>query len=85
MTGQIDNEYLERDWAYGGDEYLQHLKEAYHDAGIVVPLTYNDPSQHKTFVNGTVRIQVSKEMSLRLTGNRVQRTSMGTTILSTAQ
>jgi phosphatidylserine/phosphatidylglycerophosphate/cardiolipin synthase-like enzyme len=50
----IDNEYLPWDWAEGGDRYFEDLKEAYHDSNIVVPLTYNDPSEQKTFVNGTV-------------------------------
>jgi hypothetical protein len=50
----VDNEYLPWDWAEGGDRYFEDLKEAYHDSNIVVPLTYNDPSEQKTFVNGTV-------------------------------
>jgi hypothetical protein len=51
---ETDNEYLEKDWAEGGGDYFEDLKNAYHASGIVVPLTYNDPGQGKTFVNGTV-------------------------------
>jgi hypothetical protein len=56
-----DNEYLEPDWAEGGAEYFEDLKKMYHESDIVVPLTYNDPGQHKTFVNGTVSRRSSWE------------------------
>ncbi|KAI5120764.1 hypothetical protein M0805_004727 [Coniferiporia weirii] len=46
-----DNEYSQHD--FGAGEYFEELEAAYLDAGIVVPLTYNDPGQGKNFVNGT--------------------------------
>jgi hypothetical protein len=51
-----DNEYPEGDWGEGGAQYMEQLKEEYHNSEIVVPLTYNDPGPRKTFVNGTVGI-----------------------------
>lgn len=36
-------------------QYFVDLENMYRAAGIVVPLTYNDPGQRKNFVTGTVR------------------------------
>ncbi|KIY66929.1 glycoside hydrolase family 35 protein [Cylindrobasidium torrendii FP15055 ss-10] len=46
---QLDNEYEQ--WL--GGEYFEDLKDAYHNSEIVVPLTYNDPSARRNFINGT--------------------------------
>ncbi|KAL5524689.1 hypothetical protein ACEPAF_9834 [Sanghuangporus sanghuang] len=52
---QIDNEYSQRP---GNSEYFQELIDTYRAAGVVVPLTYNDPSQGKNFVNGTGAVDI---------------------------
>jgi hypothetical protein len=46
-----DNEFEEET---GRREYFQELIDAYRANGIVVPTTYNDPGERKSFVNGTV-------------------------------
>ncbi|KAJ7445072.1 glycoside hydrolase family 35 protein [Mycena latifolia] len=48
---QLDNEYTQDVPGHG--EYYEELKAAFRDAGIVVPLTYNDPNQGANFINGT--------------------------------
>ncbi|KAJ7627105.1 glycoside hydrolase family 35 protein [Roridomyces roridus] len=48
---QIDNEYTQRVEGHG--EYYEELMKAFREAGIVVPLTYNDPNQGENFINGT--------------------------------
>lgn len=48
---QIDNEYHQEP-AYDA-EYFVELEAAYRSAGIVVPLTYNDPGEGRNFINGT--------------------------------
>jgi hypothetical protein len=60
-----DNEYAQADWAEGGDHYFEQLKEAFRKGGIEVPLTYNDPGQDKTFVNGTVSIATTHRSIVR--------------------
>ena len=49
---QIDNEYTQHVEGHG--EYYEELMKAFREAGIVVPLTYNDPNQGENFINGTV-------------------------------
>ncbi|KAH9915075.1 glycoside hydrolase superfamily [Fomitopsis serialis] len=52
---QVDNEY------YQSPEtgvYFEELESAYRDAGIVIPLTYNDPGEGKNFVNGTGAVNI---------------------------
>ncbi|KAK7055793.1 glycoside hydrolase superfamily [Favolaschia claudopus] len=48
---QLDNEYTQDYPGHG--EYYEELKKVFHDSGIVVPLTYNDPNQGGNFINGT--------------------------------
>jgi hypothetical protein len=52
-----DNEYFQN--GYGNAEYFAELEAAYHNSSIVVPLTYNDPSEERNFVNGTVWTPIS--------------------------
>jgi hypothetical protein len=52
-----DNEYFQS--GYGNAEYFAELETAYCNSSIVVPLTYNDPSEERNFVNGTVWIPIS--------------------------
>ncbi|PCH40579.1 glycoside hydrolase family 35 protein [Wolfiporia cocos MD-104 SS10] len=39
-------------------EYFVELEEAYRQAGVVIPLTYNDPGEGKNFVNGTGAVNI---------------------------
>lgn len=55
LVVQIDNEYYQD--AYTG-EYFVELEEAYRQAGVVIPLTYNDPGEGKNFVNGTGAVNI---------------------------
>ncbi|CAK5265004.1 unnamed protein product [Mycena citricolor] len=48
---QIDNEYTQTPAGHG--EYYESLMAAFREAGIVVPLTYNDPNPGENFINGT--------------------------------
>lgn len=52
LAVQIDNEYFQG--GFGQAEYFVQLENAYKDAGVVVPLTYNDPGEERNFINGTV-------------------------------
>ena len=52
-----DNEYSQS--GYGRPEYFQELEDAYRGYGIVVPFTYNDPGEGRSFINGTVGFPVS--------------------------
>ena len=52
---QIDNEY-EQTAETGA--YFQALEDALRRAGIVVPLTYNDPSTREGFINGTGAVDI---------------------------
>jgi hypothetical protein len=49
---QIDNEYEENERTAA---YMQALEEAFRSSDLLVPLTYNDPNERESFVNGTVR------------------------------
>lgn len=53
LAVQVDNEYSQTTYT---DTYFEALENVYHLSDIVVPLTFNDPGQHKDFVNGSVRI-----------------------------
>ncbi|EJC98868.1 glycoside hydrolase family 35 protein [Fomitiporia mediterranea MF3/22] len=50
--GNVDNEYSQT--GYGHAEYFQELEQALRAGGIVVPFTYNDPGELRSFINGTV-------------------------------
>ncbi|KAL5482805.1 hypothetical protein ACEPAI_9400 [Sanghuangporus weigelae] len=50
-----DNEYSQRP---GNSEYFQELIDTYRAAGVVVPLTYNDPGENRDFVNGTGAVDI---------------------------
>lgn len=50
-----DNEYTQYGFGLAAAKYFEQLEEAYRNSDIDVPLTYNDPGQLKSFVNGTVR------------------------------
>ena len=52
ILAQLDNEYFQN--GYGNAEYFAELETAYYNSSIVVPLTYNDASEERNFVNGTV-------------------------------
>ncbi|KAM5536288.1 hypothetical protein V8D89_010065 [Ganoderma adspersum] len=39
-------------------EYFQQLEDQYHEGGIVIPLTYNDPGMRSGFVNGTGHVNI---------------------------
>ncbi|KAF7978651.1 hypothetical protein HWV62_45164 [Athelia sp. TMB] len=52
---QVDNEYSQSSYT---DAYFVALETAYHSSNIVVPLTFNDPGQHKDFVNGTGAVDI---------------------------
>jgi hypothetical protein len=60
-----DNEYFQS--GYGNAEYFAELEAAYHDSSIVVPFTYNDPTEERNFVNGTVWIPASCEVGFLTT------------------
>ena len=47
-----DNEYFQS--GSGNAEYFVELETTYYNSSIVVPLTYNDPTMERNFVNGTV-------------------------------
>ncbi|RDX44130.1 hypothetical protein OH76DRAFT_1409386 [Lentinus brumalis] len=47
---QIDNEY---DQKPTHAEFFEHLQRQYRKGGIIVPLTYNDPNERESFINGT--------------------------------
>ncbi|KAL0951694.1 hypothetical protein HGRIS_008370 [Hohenbuehelia grisea] len=48
---QVDNEFSQTPDIHAG--YFADLETVYHDSPIEVPLTYNDPFQSGSFVNGT--------------------------------
>jgi hypothetical protein len=52
ILARLDNEFSQS--GFGSAEYFAELEAAYHNSSIVVPLTYNDASEEKNFVNGTV-------------------------------
>ncbi|KAM5541241.1 hypothetical protein V8D89_005170 [Ganoderma adspersum] len=52
---QIDNEYSQ---SITHQLYFQALEDQYHEGGISVPLTYNDPNERRTFVNGTGSVDI---------------------------
>ncbi|KZT12288.1 glycoside hydrolase family 35 protein [Laetiporus sulphureus 93-53] len=52
---QIDNEYEQN--AVTG-EYFVELENTYREAGVVVPLTYNDPGEGQNFINGTGAVDI---------------------------
>ncbi|KAM5541258.1 hypothetical protein V8D89_005187 [Ganoderma adspersum] len=39
-------------------EYFQQLEDQYHEGGIVIPLTYNDPGMRSGFINGTGHVDI---------------------------
>ena len=47
-----DNEYSQT--GFGQAEYFQELEDTYRAGGVIVPLTYNDPGERMSFINGTV-------------------------------
>ncbi|KAL5524694.1 hypothetical protein ACEPAF_9839 [Sanghuangporus sanghuang] len=53
---QIDNEYSQS--GFGRAEYFQELENTYRAGGIVVPLTYNDPGERMSFINGTGAVDI---------------------------
>ncbi|KAH9831459.1 glycoside hydrolase superfamily [Rhodofomes roseus] len=55
LVVQIDNEYYQTPET---GAYFEELEAAYRDAGIVIPLTYNDPGEGKNFVNGTGAVNI---------------------------
>ncbi|TFY68957.1 hypothetical protein EVJ58_g705 [Rhodofomes roseus] len=52
---QIDNEYSQS--ALSG-AYFEQLENAYRGSGVQIPLTYNDPGERKSFVNGTGAVDI---------------------------
>ncbi|KZT69507.1 glycoside hydrolase family 35 protein [Daedalea quercina L-15889] len=38
--------------------YFEELESAYRNAGVVIPLTYNDPGEGENFVNGTGAVNI---------------------------
>ncbi|KAI6030502.1 glycoside hydrolase family 35 protein [Pisolithus orientalis] len=48
----IDNEYTQSPATHAA--YFQELEDVYHNSGIVVPLTANDPVEGQNWINGTV-------------------------------
>ncbi|KAL4244519.1 glycosyl hydrolase 35 family protein [Abortiporus biennis] len=53
---QIDNEYSQSPIERA--EYFAQLEVAYREAGIVIPLTYNDPGEGRNFINGTGAVDI---------------------------
>ncbi|KAH7885531.1 glycoside hydrolase family 35 protein [Phlebopus sp. FC_14] len=53
---QIDNEYSQFPTSHA--EYFAQLEAAYHDSGIVVPVTANDPEEGKNWINGTGAVDI---------------------------
>ncbi|KAM5541244.1 hypothetical protein V8D89_005173 [Ganoderma adspersum] len=39
-------------------EYFQQLEDQYHEGGIAIPLTYNDPGMRSGFINGTGHVDI---------------------------
>ncbi|KIJ17952.1 glycoside hydrolase family 35 protein [Paxillus involutus ATCC 200175] len=52
----IDNEYSQSPITHA--EYFAELEAVYHDSGIVVPLTANDPAEGENWINGTGAVDV---------------------------
>ncbi|GBE78934.1 Probable beta-galactosidase [Sparassis crispa] len=55
LAVQVDNEYYQ-DAVTG--EYFAELEAAYRSAGVVIPLTYNDPGEGSNFINGTGAVNI---------------------------
>lgn len=48
----VDNEFGQD--GYGNAEAFVQIEDVLRMNGIVVPLTYNDPGEKRSFINGTV-------------------------------
>lgn len=53
---QIDNEYTQSPATHAA--YFQELEDVYHNSGIVVPLTANDPVEGQNWINGTGAVDI---------------------------